>query len=114
MSNLIECYRNLRDFKPEFDDDVIICRCEEISKGEIRKAVHEGMYTLNMVKRFLRCGMGLCQGMTCEKQIRNIIARELGVSPSEITMATPRSPMRPVIMEVYSHDTYELPKDRGK
>ena len=32
------------------DDDMIICRCEEITKGEIRRAVYEGMRTTNEIK----------------------------------------------------------------
>lgn len=30
-------------FKPEPDDDLIVCRCEEVTKGELRRAVHEGL-----------------------------------------------------------------------
>ncbi len=44
---------------PQPDDDMIICRCEEVTKGEIRKAVHDGMFTLTEIRRYLRTGMGL-------------------------------------------------------
>ena len=40
------------------DDDMIICRCEEITKGEIRRAVYDGMRTTNEVKRYLRSARG--------------------------------------------------------
>ncbi len=73
--------RKLREFRQEEDDDRIICRCEEITKGEIRKAVHEGMFTLTEIRRYLRTGMGLCQGQTCSKMVRQIVAKELQVSP---------------------------------
>ena len=53
---------NPEPFVAKDDDDMIICRCEEITKGEIRKAVYDGMRTTNEVKRYLRAGMGLCQG----------------------------------------------------
>ena len=104
-------YKPVREFVPEPDDDLIICRCEEITKGEIRRAIHEGMYTLNMVKRFLRPGMGLCQGQTCGTHVRRIIAKELGIPLSQVGISTPRSPARPVTMEEYRIDTYEVPKD---
>ncbi len=52
------------------DDDMIICRCEEVTKGEIRKAVHDGMFTLTEIRRYLRTGMGLCQGQTCAKLVK--------------------------------------------
>ena len=82
------------------DDDVIICRCEEVTKGEIRKAVHSGMYTLAEVRRYLRCGMGLCQGQTCGRLVKGIIAHELGAKSSQLEPATGRAPMRPTEMRI--------------
>lgn len=50
--------RTLKPFVPQPDDDMIICRCEEITKGEIRRAVHDGMFTLTEIRRYLRTGHG--------------------------------------------------------
>lgn len=97
-------------FKPAPDDDMIICRCEEITKGEIRKAVYDGMRTMNEVKRWLRCGMGLCQGQTCQRNVQNIIARELGISVADLGMITGRAPNRPVVMETYANDVMDVEK----
>ncbi|MGI6205184.1 MAG: (2Fe-2S)-binding protein [Anaerovoracaceae bacterium] len=99
-------------FKPHPDDDLIICRCEEITKGEIRRAVHDGMRTVNEVKRWTRAGMGLCQGQTCQRNVQNIIAAELGVSVADVGMITGRAPARPVAMEVYGNDVIETEKLR--
>lgn len=93
------------------DDDLIICRCEEITKGEIRKAVYEGMITYNMVKRYLRAGMGLCQGQSCQTNVRRIIAEELNQALTEVGYSTPRPPLRPVKMESYRQDCYCVPQD---
>lgn len=38
----------------EDDDDLVICRCEEITKGEIRKAIHDGM-TLGLIQCNKKC-----------------------------------------------------------
>lgn len=92
------------DFIPQPDDDQIICRCEEITKGEIRKAIYDGMVTMNEIKRFLRPGMGLCQGLTCGKNIKMILAKELSVSLSEIEETTPRAPARPVTLAEYGNE----------
>ena len=86
------------------DDDMLICRCEEVTKGEIRKAVHAGMFTIEELRRFLRNGMGLCQGQTCEKLVKGIVARELGVRPTDIEPAVSRAPMRPIEMKVLAND----------
>ena len=91
-------------FKPEADDDMLICRCEEITKGEIRKAVHDGMWTMTEIRRYLRTGMGLCQGQTCAKLVKGIVARELGVSPATLEPATSRAPMRPTEMRILGNE----------
>lgn len=79
------------------DDDVIVCRCEEITAGEIRKAIREyHATTVTEVKRRVRAGMGLCQGRTCGKLVSRIIAEETGKQMNEIKGSTDRPPVRPV------------------
>lgn len=100
MKNANDRLRDIGEFVPAADDDMLICRCEEITKGEIRKAVHDGMYTITEIRRYLRCGMGLCQGQTCAKLVKGIVVRELGVSSGELEPAASRMPMRPVEMKI--------------
>ena len=78
MDKLMNRSENIGSFVPMPDDDMIVCRCEEITKGEIRWAVHDGFRSLTEIKRVLRNGMGLCQGQTCSRLVRSIVARELG------------------------------------
>lgn len=105
MNNVKDRLKDIGEFVPEPDDHLIICRCEEVTKGEIRKAVYEGMYTLTEVRRFLRTGMGLCQGQTCGGLVKKIVARELGISPFELEPALSRAPMRPIEMKVLGNET---------
>ena len=91
-----------KDFIPMADDNMIICRCEEITKGEIRRAIYDGMLTMNEIKRYLRPGMGLCQGLTCGRLVKDILAREMGEKASEIAAATARPPARPVTLETFA------------
>ncbi len=93
-----------KPFQVMSGDAVIICRCEEITKGEIRLAIYDGMRTMNEIKRYLRAGMGLCQGQSCARLVRSILARELGVSPADVEMPVSRAPARPVTMADYGHD----------
>jgi glycerol-3-phosphate dehydrogenase len=60
------------------DYGVIVCRCEEISKGEILDAVRGILPcdTLDSVKRRVRAGMGRCQGGFCGPAVAQIIAEE--------------------------------------
>ncbi|MEA4805263.1 NAD(P)/FAD-dependent oxidoreductase [Acetobacterium wieringae] len=65
----------------------IICRCESISKGEIKDAIHRPVPATNMdaIKRRVRAGMGRCQGGFCGPKVLDILSRELNVSPLEVT-----------------------------
>ena len=105
MNELSNRSRDIGEFIPQPDDDMIVCRCEEVTKGEIRRAVHDGLWTIAEIRRYLRCGMGLCQGQTCAKLVKGIVARELHVSPALLEPATSRSPMRPVEMHVFADET---------
>ena len=98
---------DLGTYVPQPDDAMIICRCEEITKGEIRRAVHDGMFTIEEIRRFLRTGMGLCQGQTCGKFVKNIVARELGIAPKDLQSATARAPMRPIEMKIMGNERAE-------
>ena len=83
------------------DDNLIICRCEEVTKGEIKEAIRSGVKTLNGIKRITRAGMGLCQGQTCERLVSQILAEELGVSRKDVEPTTARAPVRPVPISVF-------------
>jgi bacterioferritin-associated ferredoxin len=85
------------------DDDMIICRCEEITKGTIKDAIRSGMRTLNGIKRITRAGMGLCQGQTCQRIVSQILAEELGLSIAEIEPTTARGPVRPLRLSAFAN-----------
>ncbi len=87
---------------PADDDDLVICRCEEITKGEIRAAIRNGMSTLNGIKRVTRAGMGLCQGQTCQRLVTQLLAEELGCSVTEIESTTARAPVRPLPLAAFA------------
>jgi len=84
-------------------DDLVICRCEEITRGEIKDAIRNGMQTLNGVKRVTRAGMGLCQGQTCQQLVARILTEELGLSAADIDPTTARGPVRPLRLGVFAN-----------
>ncbi len=75
------------------DDAVLVCRCEEVSRGDIKKAIAQGARSLDAIKRRTRCGMGLCQGNTCGRIAAGILAGELGLPVQEIPPAGKRPPV---------------------
>ena len=64
----------------------VVCRCETITEAEILQAIHRplGAKSVDAVKRRVRAGMGRCQAGFCGPKVIEILARELGVEPSEI------------------------------
>lgn len=63
----------------------IICRCEEISEGEIVEAIRRGARSLDGIKRRVRAGMGRCQGGFCSPKVLAILSRELGAEETALT-----------------------------
>ena len=104
MIDIQEKLKEIGPFTEGPDDNLLVCRCEEVTKGEIRKAVHQGIFTIEEMRRYLRSGMGLCQGQTCGKLVKGIIANELKVAPSEVEPGTSRAPMRPIEMRTLAKD----------
>jgi glycerol-3-phosphate dehydrogenase len=78
-------------FKTEYNHKNIICRCEQITEGEILKAYDEilsisAIPTLVGIKNRTRAGMGRCQGGFCQNRIINLLEKERGVNPESITL----------------------------
>jgi len=76
-------------------DDVIICRCERVTAGEIRKFIREGFTDMNAIKFPTRAMMGACGAKTCANLIKRIF-REEGIPENEIV----ENVHRPLFMEV--------------
>jgi len=76
--------------------DVIICRCEDVTYGEIVDAIDEGLTTTEEIKRILRCGMGPCQGRTCSRLIARIVAEKTGEKVADVPYPAVRPPSKPV------------------
>jgi glycerol-3-phosphate dehydrogenase len=73
------------------DYGTIVCRCEMISKAEILEAIRHGHTTVDGIKFYTRAGMGRCQGGFCSYRIMEIVERETGLSPFEISKRGPGS-----------------------
>lgn len=78
-------------------DDVLVCRCEEITAGEIRRVIEEqGADSVTAVKRRVRAGMGLCQGKSCGRIVTRMISEYIGKKAKDVYPSTDRPPVRPV------------------
>jgi D-hydroxyproline dehydrogenase subunit alpha len=77
-------------------DDTIVCRCEEVTKGEIGAALADGGPTLGEVKRRTRCGMGRCQGRYCAPVLAEHLAETQGRPLDNLALFAPRAPVKPI------------------
>jgi len=92
-------------------DQLIICRCESVSYGQIQSSIHRsGAQTVNQVKKLTRAGMGLCQGRTCAKVVESILASE-GKMPAGTEPYQARPPVRsiPVAALADTADQFDQP-----
>lgn len=78
------------------DDATIVCRCEEITAGQVRQAARLGATGPNQVKAYLRAGMGPCQGRMCGTTVAALIAETRGASMEETGVLRPRAPYKPI------------------
>lgn len=66
----------------------VICRCEQITEGEIVDCIRRplGATTVKGVKKRVRPGMGRCQGGFCEPLVMEILAREQGIAVTKVRL----------------------------
>jgi len=78
------------------DAQIMICRCEDVSREMILDCIAKGYETLDEIKRVTRAGMGPCQGRTCRNLIATELSRAYGVPMEKVLMTTFRPPVKPV------------------
>ena len=79
-------------------DSTVICRCEEVTAGDIRKYAKLGCLGPNQAKAFGRAGMGPCQGRYCGLTVTALLADAKGQSPDETGYYRIRPPLKPVTL----------------
>jgi NAD(P)H-nitrite reductase large subunit len=79
-------------------DDTVVCRCEDVTMGEIRRAVFSGADSLQALKRTLRLGMGMCQGRTCGPVVLDLLALLTRQPPATLAPFSARAPIKPVTL----------------
>jgi NADPH-dependent 2,4-dienoyl-CoA reductase/sulfur reductase-like enzyme len=77
-------------------DETIVCRCEEITAGEIRAVAKIGQPGPNQIKATTRAGMGPCQGRQCGYTVTRILGAAQNRAPSEVGFFHIRPPLKPV------------------
>ena len=92
-------FRPAPAFRVPARDEVIVCRCEEVSAGDIRASVAIGATGPNQLKAYRRAGMGPCQGRMCGLTVTELMAQARGKTAQEIGYYRLRSPVKPVTLD---------------
>lgn len=91
----------------------VVCRCEDLTRGEIDAAIDQGAHDIDQLKHFTRCGMGPCQGRYCGDSVQALMASRLNCSREVVGQWTGRPPLRPVplgeLLGDFNYDDIPIP-----
>jgi bacterioferritin-associated ferredoxin len=99
-----DCYTGI-------SDETMICRCEEVTMGEVRRQLYNGFSTMNGIKKATRCGMGNCQGRTCGPILFDIISAFTQRPPASVGYTSARSPVKTVSLGALAQMTMNSRED---
>lgn len=93
-------------------DETVVCRCEEITAGEIRGLVELGCSGPNQTKAFCRSGMGACQGRQCGTTVSALLAEVQEKPIPDVGYYNIRMPIKPLTLgELASLNSYTEQRD---
>jgi len=90
-------------------NETIVCRCEELTAGQLRTIAGTAPIGPNQLKAFSRAGMGPCQGRQCGTTLTHLLATAQGRPPAEIGLLSVRPPLKPVTIGELATLAQELP-----
>ncbi len=88
-------------------DDTVVCRCEEVTAGEVRRAVSDGAESLKSVKILTRAGMGPCQGRICSATVATLASLVSGRPVETFGPPSVRPPVKPVRLGILAGPPHE-------
>ncbi len=78
------------------DNNTIICRCSDLTVGEIRELIKSGVTSIDEIKRLTRMGMGPCQGRNCIPLALREISSITGTPITELSPGAYRPPVKAI------------------
>jgi hydrogen cyanide synthase HcnB len=85
------------DWAAHAPDDLVVCRCENVTAGELRRSiVDSGVDEMNRLKALTRVGMGRCQGRMCGVAAAEILAHAAGRPVAQVGRLRGQAPIKPI------------------
>jgi len=108
LNRLADALREIYAFRPGLTkvakDDTLLCRCEEITLGQVKEAIANGATDVNQVKLVTRAGMGYCQSRFCSVLIAPHVAEATGRDLSDLSPFMVRPPIQPIPLKILAAD----------
>ena len=84
----------------------MLCRCENISVGEVRRVLRAPLPPgdVNRAKALTRCGMGRCQGRYCGHAAAEIVAAAASIPVERVGRLRSQAPVKPLMMSAQEHE----------
>jgi thioredoxin reductase len=89
------------------NDETTICRCEEVTLGQLKGCGLETGASAHALKTETRAGMGLCQGRNCNRQLAALVAQQARTAISDVPRFAPRAPVKLVSLGVIADEMPE-------
>ncbi|BBP99860.1 FAD/NAD(P)-binding oxidoreductase [Burkholderia sp. SFA1] len=85
------------DAAQSWPDDLVVCRCEDVTAGAMRACIRSGLATeVNRLKALTRIGMGRCQGRMCGESAVALLCAETGKTPADAGRLRSQAPIKPI------------------
>ena len=98
---LVEAFPWPAEQAARLPDEAIVCRCEAITAGELRRVVNQmGACEANRAKAFSRVGMGRCQGRYCGHAGAEVVAAAAGIPLEQVGRLRGQGPVKPLSIAV--------------
>lgn len=92
-----------QDWAAQAPDELVVCRCENVTAGELRETVRRcGADELNRLKALSRVGMGRCQGRMCGVAAAEILAHATGQPVQQVGRLRGQAPIKPIPIQLAS------------
>ena len=83
------------------EDDTIVCRCEDVTLAQVKRACGVFGTDIRSVKMATRAGMGPCQARMCHRIIGGLLSERLGGERQPTPCPSVRAPIKPVAVQTY-------------
>ncbi|HLP60021.1 MAG TPA: (2Fe-2S)-binding protein, partial [Candidatus Deferrimicrobium sp.] len=87
----------------DIPDDTVVCRCEDITMGDLKKGIAMGFNTSMSLKTAARVSMGNCQGRTCGPVVFDLLSLLGKQEPGAIGPFHARPPLKPISIAALAH-----------